>query len=106
MYRSSSKRSFSSSPRSITPEGTAVDPIGGPTAPSRIASMAAELFEDRVGQDLARALVAAGPEVVVDRLHGDAGGGDDLERLRDDLRADPVAPDHSNLVHAFSCRCR
>ena len=49
-YRSSSKRIFSSSPRSSTPGGTS----GVPTAPSRSASKPAQLVEHRVGQHLAR----------------------------------------------------
>ena len=59
-----------------------------------------ELVKDGVGQHLAGALVAHRTEVVVDGLDHDSGGRDRLQRLRDDLRADPVAPDHRNFVHA------
>ena len=50
------------------------------------------LVEHAVGEDLAVAEVSAAPEVVVDGIQVHAGGGHDLERLGDDLRADAVTP--------------
>ena len=86
----------------MTPGGTAVDPIGGPTAPSKDGIGFFELVEDRVGQHFARALVTAGAEVILDGLDLDPGSIDDLERLRDDLGADPVAPYDCDSVCADS----
>ena len=78
----------------MTPGGTS----GVPTAPSRTASRSRDLVELAVGEDLARAQVAAAAEVVVDGPRRDAGRVDDLERLGDDLGADAVTADDPDAV--------
>src|SRR4029453_5770989 len=56
------------------------------------------LVEHAVGQDRAVAQVAGPAEVVVDRVQVDPGRPHDLQGLGDDLGADPVAADDSDLV--------
>ena len=64
----------------------------------------AQLVEDGVGQDLARAQVAVAAEVVVDGVEVDAGRPHDGQGLGHDLRTDPVTTDDSDVVsHANPC---
>ncbi len=63
MYRSSSKRILSSSPRSITPGGTS----GRADRPEQDAVERAEFVERLVGEDLAVAQVSLASEVEVGR---------------------------------------
>jgi hypothetical protein len=89
-YRSSSKRSRRSKPRSSTPGGTSGAEQDGVEV--------ADLSEHRIGEDLARAQVARAAEVERHGLVGDAGRVDDLERLADDLWTDAVAADDPDAV--------
>ncbi len=56
------------------------------------------LLDGLVGEHHAVAEVAGAAEVVVDGVELDAGRGDDLERLGDDLGADAVAADDTDAV--------
>ena len=58
----------------------------------------AQLVEDGVGQHLAGAQVAGAAEVVLDRVEADAGRGQRLAGLGDDLRADAVPGEDADLV--------
>ena len=78
----------------MTPGGTS----GVPTAPSRMASNAAQLVERRVGEDLAVAQVALAAEVELGRVERDAGRPEDLDRLGGDLRSDAVAADDGDAM--------
>ena len=103
MYRSSSKRILSNSPRSMIPGGTS----GVPTAPSRMASNVRNSSSVVVGEDLAVAEVARPAEVEVGRVDVDAGGADHLHRLGRHLGPDPVAADHCDAMrHRASHRMR
>ena len=60
----------------------------------------ADLLDDRVGEGLAGGVPAPRAEVVVGRARVDAGRREHLERLRHDLRTDPVAPDDREVEGA------
>ena len=85
---------MSSRPRSITPGRHA----GRADGAEQQGVEAPPLVEHLVGQDRAVAQVAGAAEVVVDGVERHAGGAHDLQRLGDDLGADPVASDDPDLV--------
>ena len=72
--------------------------VGGADRAEQEGVEAPPLVEHAVGQDRAVAEVAGAAQVVVDGVQVDAGGAHDLEGLGDDLGADAVAADDSDLV--------
>ena len=79
---------------------------GGAHGPHEQGIKTTPLVDDLIGEHGAVPQVAGAPEVVVDGVELHAGGAEDLERLRDDLGADPVASQHPDLVtHCCSCCC-
>jgi hypothetical protein len=76
---------------------------GGPDGAEQQRVQRAPLVEHAVGKDRAVTQIAVASQVVVHRPEGDTGGPDDLEGLGDDLGADAVPADDSDLVaHCFS----
>ena len=72
--------------------------LGGADRPQEDGVDVAQLVEDGVGQDLARAQVAVAAQVVVDGVEVDAGGPHDGQGLGHHLRTDPVPTDDSDVV--------
>ncbi len=64
-----------------------------------------QLVEHAVGQDVAGADVAVGPEVVVGGVDGDTGGAHHLEGLGHHLGADAVTSDHCDPVSGQRSFC-
>ena len=72
--------------------------VGGADGAEQQGVEAPPLLDGLVGEDDAVAQVPTAAEVVVDAVELDARGAHDLQRLGDDLVADPVAGDDTDLV--------
>src|SRR5947209_7554649 len=79
--------------------------VGRPDGAQQDGVEAAELVENGIGQDLARALPAGGADVVVGDVEVDPGGTHDLQGLGHHFRTDPVTTDDADLVAHVQVSC-